>query len=276
MTNAIVSSSLTSTRRSADIIHYNARQANKANTGLACQGCALSTLCLDSSLADSSVGREPEFLQLVRQGKPIAKGRHVFRQGDAFKSLYVVRAGALKAYNVSSSGIEQVVGFYLPGDIVGFDGLVEERHHSSLIALDTAALCELPFSELDAQLADNEGQRRQFFSLQSAALVQQQRFLLQHCQNTAEEQLAAFLLDISARFKRRHLACNRFRLPMSRKDIASYLGLAVETISRLFSRFQTAGWIDVDGREITLQDLSSFENSKSLSSDDKTKEARRV
>lgn len=265
MINSSVSSRSKSTRRSADIIQYNARQPNGASIGLACQGCALSSLCLDSSSAESTLGRDPDFLQLVRQGKPIAKGRHVYRQGDVFKSLYVVRAGALKAYNVSSSGIEQVVGFYLPGDIVGFDGLVEGCHHSALIALDTAALCELPFSELDEQLASSDRKRRQFFSLQSAALVQQQRFLLQHCQNTAEEQLAAFLLDISARFKRRHLASNRFRLPMSRKDIASYLGLAVETISRLFSRFQTAGWIEVDGREITLQDLSSFECSKTLS-----------
>lgn len=250
------SNSVVSAKTSADIIHY-AQHAKRAVTGLACQGCALSSLCLNSvNACDNS---SADFLQAVKQGKPLRKGKHIYSQGAAFKSLYVVRSGALKAYNVSSSGVEQVVGFYLPGDIVGFDGMADGHHINSLVAMDTVSLCELPLNQLDPLLASNQESRQQILSLQSQSLIQQQRFVLQHCQNTAEERVAAFLLDMSQRFERRHLASDKFRLPMSRKDIASYLGLAVETISRLFSRFQSSGFIEVEGREITLLDFSSFD-----------------
>jgi len=231
-------------------------QNKRAVTGIACQGCAFSPLCLDRDKVFES--SNTEFLHGLKQGKPIRKGTSIYSQGAEFKSLYVVRSGALKAINVSSAGVEQVTGFYLPGDVVGFDGMADGFHVNSLVALDTVSLCELPMAQVDFLLSANAQTRRHIFSLQSQSMNQQQRFLLQHCQDTAEERVAAFLLDISGRYERRHLSADKFRLPMSRKDIASYLGLAVETISRLFSRFQASEFIAVEGREVTLLDLSAF------------------
>ncbi len=244
-------------KTSADIIHYT-RHAKSGTRGLACQGCALSSLCAEERKPSDL---QDEFFSVIKQGKPSRKGRQIYSQGAACKSLFVVRSGALKSVNVSPSGVEQVTGFYLPGDIVGFDGLADGHYANSLVALDIVSLCELPLKQLSPKLAESETARQQLMSLQSQALMQQQSFVLQLCQNTAEERVAAFLLNLSARFKRRHLAANHFHLPMSRKDIASYLGLAVETISRLFSRFQSSQMIAVEGREVTLLDLSAFDSS---------------
>ena len=240
---------------SADIIHYK-NHVKSSTRGLACQGCSLSSLCSQERKPSDT---QDEFFSVIKQGKPSRKGRQIYSQGTPCKSLFVVRSGALKAVNVSPSGVEQVTGFYLPGDIVGFDGLADGHYANSLVALDTVSLCELPLKHLSPKLAESESARQQLMALQSQALMQQQSFVLQLCQNTAEERVAAFLLNLSGRYKRRHLAADHFHLPMSRKDIASYLGLAVETISRLFSRFQASQMIAVEGREITLLDLSAFD-----------------
>ncbi|MET0377355.1 MAG: fumarate/nitrate reduction transcriptional regulator Fnr [Spongiibacteraceae bacterium] len=216
---------------------------------ISCSGCRLSSICLPIALQAADIAKLDAIIQ---RGRPLQKGDYIYREGDTFSSVYAVRSGTLKAFSVTDSGEEQITGFYLPGEVFGLDGVSKNKHASSAVALETAAICEIPFdrvSELSARLPSLQ---RHFFQLMSQEIAQDQKMLAMLSKNTAEQRVAALLLSISARNARRALSATAFRLPMSRTDIGNYLGLTVETVSRIFSRLQKIGYISSDNREVTL------------------------
>jgi CRP/FNR family transcriptional regulator len=216
---------------------------------VSCSGCRLSPICLPIALQAPDIERLDA---IVQRGRPLRKGDYVYREGQPFNSVYAVRSGTLKAYSTTDSGEEQVIGFYLPGEIFGMDGLSKNKHISSAVALETAAICEIPFDRLSELSIRIPSLQRHFFQLMSQEIAQDQQLLGQLSKNTAEQRIAALLLSISARNARRKLSATHFRLPMSRTDIGNYLGVTVETVSRTFSRFQKMGLLISDGREIAL------------------------
>lgn len=216
---------------------------------VSCSGCRLSSICLPIALQAPDIERLDA---IVQRGRPLRKGEYIYRQGQAFTSVYAVRSGTLKAYSTTDSGEEQVTGFYLPGEIFGMDGLGKNKHVSSAVALETAAICEIPFERLSQLSIHIPSLQRHFFQLMSQEIAQDQQLIAQLSKNTAEQRIAALLLSISARNARRKLSATQFRLPMSRTDIGNYLGLTVETVSRTFSRFQKIGLLLSDQREIEL------------------------
>lgn len=216
---------------------------------VSCSGCRLSTICLPIALQAPDIERLDA---IVQRGRPLHKGEYVYREGQHFTSVYAVRAGTLKAYSTTDAGEEQVTGFYLPGEIFGMDGLGKNKHMSSAVALETAAICEIPFERLSELSIHIPSLQRHFFQLMSQEIAQDQQLIAQLGKNTAEQRVAALLLSISARNARRKLSATHFRLPMSRTDIGNYLGLTVETVSRIFSRFQKIGLLKLDHRETEL------------------------
>lgn len=216
---------------------------------VSCSGCRLSTICLPIALQAPDIERLDA---IVQRGRPLRKGEYVYREGQSFTSVYAVRAGTLKAFSTTDSGEEQVTGFYLPGEIFGMDGLGKNKHVSSAVALETAAICEIPFERLSELSIHIPSLQRHFFQLMSQEIAQDQQLIAQLSKNTAEQRVAALLLSISARNARRKLSATNFRLPMSRTDIGNYLGLTVETVSRIFSRFQKMGLLASDHREVIL------------------------
>ena len=196
---------------------------------------------------------------IVERGKPLQKGQYVFRENQPFNSIFAVRSGALKVFSSTSDGREQITGFYFPGEILGLDGISNNRYESSAKALETAAICEIPFDRLGDLSAQVPSLQMQFFKLMSREIGSDQQLITLLSKHTADERLATFLLSISARNARRGLSATRFRLPMSRLDIGNYLGLTVETVSRSIGRLQKQEIIEVSNKDIHIFDLSTLE-----------------
>ena len=220
-----------------------------------CGDCRLSTICLPFALETRDI---EQLDRIIQRGRPLHKGRHLYHQGDEFTSVYAVRSGTLKAYHTTNDGREQITGFYFPGEIVGMDGISQSRHASSACALETAAVCEIPFSSLETLSARMPQLQRHFFQLMSREITDDQQLITLLSKSSADARVAALLFSISVRNARRQLSARQFRLSMTRVDIGNYLGLTVETVSRVFSRLQKAAVVQVNNREISILDEAAL------------------
>ncbi|NIR59066.1 MAG: fumarate/nitrate reduction transcriptional regulator Fnr [Gammaproteobacteria bacterium] len=217
----------------------------------ACQSCSLQELCLPYGIGPEDLAALD---QIVKRKRPLSRGAHVYRTGDPFRSVYAVRSGAVKTYAVTDEGYEHVTGFHLPGELLGLDAIIRGEHTCSARALDTTSLCEIPFDQLESLAGQIRGLQRQLLRLMSQEIQQDEELLLLLGKKTAEERLATFLLSLSKRYSNLGYSAMEFNLSMSRNDIANYLGLAVETVSRLFTRFQDQGLLEVQNRYIRLHE----------------------
>jgi CRP/FNR family transcriptional regulator len=214
-----------------------------------CKDCSLAVLCLPLSLNMEDLNALDE---IVKRGRPLKKGEYLFRQGDIFNSVFAVRAGSLKTFSVTDLGEEQITGFHLPSELVGLSGMDTELYPVSAQALETTSVCEIPFERLDELSTQLPQLRRQLMRLMSREIRTDQQMMLLLSKKTADERIATFLVNLSARFRARGFSANQFRLAMSRNEIGNHLGLAVETVSRVFTRFQSSGLLQAEGKEVTL------------------------
>ena len=214
-----------------------------------CKDCSLASLCLPLSLNLEDMDALDD---IVKRGRPMKKGEFLFRQGDAFNSVYAVRSGALKTFSLSDSGDEQITGFHLPSELVGLSGMGSDSYPVSAVALETTSVCEIPFERLDELSAQLPQLRRQLMRIMSREIRDDQQMMLLLSKKTADERIATFLVNLSARFRARGFSANQFRLAMSRNEIGNYLGLAVETVSRVFTRFQQNGLLAAEGKEVEI------------------------
>jgi len=217
-----------------------------------CSSCSLAELCLPMGLAISDIQR---LEQLIAPRGPVNEGDHLFRIGDPLRVLYAVRGGFFKSYMVEANGREQVLGFHLPGELIGLDAIWPEKHQCNAVALNTASVCELPYGQLTDLGRQVPGLQHSMLRLLSKELA------ISHAlagDFSAEERVAGFLVSLSSRMKARGHSESNLLLAMSRRDIANYLRLATETVSRVFSRFEENGLVSVDRREVTLLDLDKL------------------
>lgn len=223
---------------------------------VACKNCTISTLCLPMGLTPEDVDRLDS---IVKRTRPLHRGDYLFRSGERFRSLYVVKTGSVKTYAPNEEGGEQVLGFHLPGELVGLDAIESEVHTCSAKVLETSAICELPFTRLEELASSIASLQHQLYRLLSKEIGQDTEMLLLLGKKSADERLASFLLSMSRRLHQRGLSPTDFYLSMSRHEIGNYLGLAVETVSRLFTRFQDEGLLRVDRKHVELLDLDGLE-----------------
>lgn len=221
------------------------------SSGISCGSCRLNELCLPIALDESEMQQLDD---IVERNRPYKKADHLYRQHDDFKSIFAVRSGSFKTYVLSSSGAGRVTGFYLPGEIIGMDGIADRVHANSAIALEHSSICEIPFNQLESLSLKLPSLQHNFFSIMGAEITKDQKIHTILSSYSAEQRIASFLLGVSSRYARVGLSPNRFHLPMTRGDIGEYLGLTVETVSRLFTSLQKKGLISVDNREIALLD----------------------
>ncbi len=227
-----------------------------ARVQLSCENCSLAELCLPRGLTGAALD---ELDRIVLRKRPIERGQHLFRQGDEAGSLFAVRTGSFKTWLGSQDGEEQILGFYLPGELVGLDGLDGRRHHCSAVALETASVCEIPMTELEPLCGKLEPLRHALHELMGREIHRDHKLLLLLARRSAEGRLAGLLLSLSRRFAARGFSPRDFNLSMSRQDIANYLGLAVETVSRLFAHLQEEGLVEVDRRRVVIRDMDRIE-----------------
>lgn len=219
---------------------------------VSCSQCSLRELCFPHGMSKDELSNIDA---MVDQPRPIHKNDFIYHDGDRAVALYAVRSGCVKTMTESANGDEQIVGFHLAGEIFGLDGFVDGVHTCNAQALETSSVCELPLDQLEILCHSVPGLQKQMRRIMGKEVSADHKLLLLLGKMTAEERLASFLLSLSSRMEERHWKINEFNLTMPRQDIANYLGMAVETVSRLFASFQKQKIIEVDRRHITILDM---------------------
>jgi CRP/FNR family transcriptional regulator len=232
------------TSHSANVIPLSARKVE-------CRDCSLFQLCLPIGIDQADLALLD---RIIKRRRPVKRGEHLYRAGDAFESIYAVKSGSFKTSTITEEGREQVTGLHLPGELFGMDAISSGTHCCSAMALERSSVCEIPFDRLEELGAQLPSLMRQTVRIMSKEILRDKR-IMQITKNSAPGRLAAFLLSLSERFRERGFAAQEYRLSMSRVDIGNYLGLADETVSRLFTRFQEEGLLAVERRHIRLIDV---------------------
>nr|VFK14484.1 MAG: CRP/FNR family transcriptional regulator, anaerobic regulatory protein [Candidatus Kentron sp. LPFa]VFK17368.1 MAG: CRP/FNR family transcriptional regulator, anaerobic regulatory protein [Candidatus Kentron sp. LPFa]VFK31992.1 MAG: CRP/FNR family transcriptional regulator, anaerobic regulatory protein [Candidatus Kentron sp. LPFa]VFK67002.1 MAG: CRP/FNR family transcriptional regulator, anaerobic regulatory protein [Candidatus Kentron sp. UNK]VFK72442.1 MAG: CRP/FNR family transcription len=222
---------------------------------ISCRNCCMANVCLPLGLSAIELD---QLMKIIARHSPISRGEHLFEAGDIHKSLYAVRSGSIKVYIPTESGEEQVHRFILPGELLGFDAIEGEKHTCAAVALETTSVCELPYRHLEKLCHNFQGLDHEIHRLFGKEISNEYDLLQLLAKKSAEVRLATFLLDLSDRLKKRGFSEREFNLSMSRHDISNYLGLAVETVSRLFARFQNDGLLKVKRRNIQLTNMTKL------------------
>jgi CRP/FNR family transcriptional regulator len=218
---------------------------------VACSSCNLRELCLPVAL---DAGDLDQLDTLVAARKTLRRGDALYRSGDAFLSLYAVRTGFFKTRVSAADGRDQVTGFQMAGELLGFDGIGTERHTCDAVALEDSQVCVIPFAQLES-LSRRFGElQRQLHKVMSREIVRDHGVMLLLGSMRAEERLAAFLLNLTQRLHARGFSSTALVLRMTREEIGSYLGLKLETVSRAFSKFQDDGVLEVKQRHVRVLD----------------------
>ncbi|MCA0892752.1 fumarate/nitrate reduction transcriptional regulator Fnr [Microbulbifer agarilyticus] len=223
----------------------------KTSPAVSCSNCSVRRLCLPVGLSDGDIER---LEQVTRKKRVVRAGETLFRAGDPFDSLYAIRSGSFKSAVIGADGDTQVTHFALPGELLGLDAYSGGMHPGYAEALEESSVCVLPFTQLEGLAQQVPALQKQIYSIFSEELKQENEALLLLGKRSADSRLAALLVNISSRYSRRGYSASEFVLSMQRIDIANYLGLTAETVSRLLSRFQKQDLIRVQGRSVTILD----------------------
>ena len=216
---------------------------------VSCSHCNLREHCVPLGLSLKEIDRLED---LVASRKRIRRGEPLFRAGDRFESIYAIRLGFLKSSVMSSDGREQVTNFHMSGDLIGLDGIANEVHSCDVIALEDTEVCVIPYERILAVSAEIDEYNIHFQKILSREIVRQHGLMLLLGSMHAEERLAAFLLNLSQRFESRGYSRSEFVLRMTRAEIGSYLGLKLETVSRVLSRFSHDNLIVVNQKHVQI------------------------
>ncbi len=238
--------------------------SNKSNSSaqhIKCQNCSISELCLPFSLNEKELVTLDE---IINRKRPVHKGNKIFHDGQGLHSLFAIRSGTFKTFTVNEQGEEQITGFHLAGDLLGFDAIADNFHPSFAQALETSMVCEIPYANLDTLSNTMPKLKKQVLRLMSDEIKTDQEMLTLLNRKNAEQRVASFLVSLSERYHARGLSATEFRLTMTRSDIGNYIGLTVETISRLLNRFHKSGLIKVDGKLISIIDFDSLADAAAL------------
>jgi len=182
----------------------------------------------------------------------------LFNAGEAFTSLYAVRSGFFKTSVTTADGRDQVTGFQMAGEIIGMDGIVQDKHTCSAIALEDAEVCVLPFDKLEQLSREFSALQHHVHKIMSREIVRDHGVMLLLGSMRAEERLAAFLLNLVQRLHARGFSQSELILRMTREEIGSYLGMKLETVSRTFSKFMDDGIIDVKQRYVHIKNTEAL------------------
>lgn len=225
--------------------------AKTSTPRVACKACTLFQVCLPIGLSEVDLESVDRIIQKRRAVRP---GEHLFLTGDAFASIYAVKSGSFKTFTFADDGAEHVTGLYLPGELFGMEAISSRTHCCSAVALERSAVCEIPFDRLEELGNRIPSLMRHMVRIMSKE-IQRDKRVMQISKSGAESRLAAFLLSVAERYHERGFSRNEYYLSMSRIDIGNYLGLADETVSRLFTRFKEDALISVDRRHVKLIDI---------------------
>lgn len=214
-----------------------------------CSSCMLGHLCVPGGLNPSEQQRLTE---LIKERIRIPKGTLFFKVGDPVTAIYSIRSGSMKTQLENESGHVQITGFFLAGELLGLDGFGEETHLSNAIALEDTEVCVLRLNDLDVLTQEIPALQHQLWKILSKEISRSHNLVLSLGAMRSEQRVASFLLNLSERFTNLGYSPTEFILRMSREEIGNYLGLTLETVSRLLSRFAKEGLIRIHQRQVQL------------------------
>ncbi len=223
---------------------------------ITCASCNLRETCLPGGVKTEELGRVENIVYARRR---VRRGEPLFGAGDEFSAVYGIRSGFFKTSLIDGEGREQVTGFFMGGEILGMDGLGSGRYAGTAIALEDSEVCIMPFSLIEEMAREIPELQRHLHTVLAREIVRDHGVMMLLGSMRAEERLATFLLNLSRRFLRRGYSASDFHLRMTRDEMGSYLGLKLETVSRLFSQFQKDGLIDVNQKHVRILDIPGLE-----------------
>jgi CRP/FNR family transcriptional regulator len=221
-----------------------------------CSSCNLRELCLPGGLCMDDLRRVENIVYARRRVK---RGEALFSAGAEFKAVYAIRSGFFKTSVVDGEGREQVTGFFMGGELLGMDGVGTGHYNGAAIALEDSEVCVMPFAMVEQMSREVPTLQRHLHAVLAREIVRDHGVMMLLGSMRAEERLATFLLNLSRRFVRRGYSRSDFQLRMTREEIGSYLGLKLETVSRLFSLFQKDGLIEVNQKHVRILDIDGLE-----------------
>ncbi|MDR1076939.1 MAG: helix-turn-helix domain-containing protein [Xanthomonadaceae bacterium] len=227
--------------------------ANDGDELTFCSSCAFSQACLSEGMDKSAL---KDLHVLIDHVGPLRPGEYVFREGDPFNVIAAVRAGTVKTSLLSRDGDEQVLGFHLPGEVIGLNAIDGERYPCDAIALDTVMLCQFSFPQIATLATRLPNLQKHLFKLMSRDIGS---VSLYTGNRSADERMAAFLISLSRRLAARGFSPRHFQLTMPRTDIANYLRQAPETVSRVLRRFERDGLVRIKLRDVEIIDMDRLE-----------------
>ena len=237
-----------------------------------CGECSLQGLCLPAGVDGDDLGRLDA---VVQRRKPLRPGETLFRTGEPLGSVYVASEGAFKSIGINEAGEEHVLGFHLPGELFGLDAIGSGRHRCEAIALTEARVCELPFASLATVASALPSLQQQLLRVMGQSSDRDHDHVDVLSRRQASERIALFLHGLGERYRRIGRSAEDFQLPMSRDEIARYLSLALETVSRSFSKLHEDGVIDVRGRRVRVLDAKRLHAAASGCETDNARDAAR-
>jgi CRP/FNR family transcriptional regulator len=220
-----------------------------------CSNCSMHQLCLPMGLGESDMDKLDE---IIGRRRKIPRDGYLYRMDDPFINLYAVRIGHFKTYQINAGGEQQITGFQMAGELLGMDAISTDRHHCDAIALEDSEVCEIPFPRLEELFGTMPILLRHFHRMMSQEITREQSVMLLLGNMRAEQRFAAFLVNLGSRYIARGYSSTDFQLRMSREDIGNYLGLTIESISRILSKFKKQGLLSVSNREIVLLDPATL------------------
>ncbi len=220
-----------------------------------CSSCNLRELCLPAGLCAEDLERVENVVYARRRVK---RGEALYQAGGDFNAIYAIRSGFFKTSLIDNDGREQVTDFFMNGELLGMDG-IGGSYHGTASALEDSEVCILPYALIEDVSRDIPALQRQLHAVLAREIARDHGVMMLLGSMRAEERLATFLLNLSRRFQRRGYSPTEFHLRMTRDEIGSYLGLKLETVSRLFSAFQKDGLIEVQQKHVRIRDSEGLE-----------------
>ncbi|MBN2647055.1 MAG: fumarate/nitrate reduction transcriptional regulator Fnr [Thiotrichales bacterium] len=229
----------------------------KSSFHVSCKNCGLQKVCFPTGLNREDVERLDN---IVDRRPPLKKGVHLFQAGDSFNALFAIRAGVIKLYSFTDNGEEIVHGFYLPGDVLGIDALGSRMHQYNAMALDTTSVCTLPFEKLNELSENIPNLSQQILNVISKEVLDGRMHSELLIRRNADQRVAQFIYNMSERHRHRGYAGSEFRLSILHRDVAVYLGLTPETVSRILAKFHADEIVTWKKKEVFIHNMHRLQD----------------
>ena len=240
---------------SAELRRVQSTHIVLAELKTACANCNVREICQPAGLTLEELDQLDALVDVRRN---VRRGDTLYRAGEPFNALYAVRSGFFKSRITYEDGRDQVIGFFMAGEILGMDGIGQDTHNCDAVALEDSEICSIPYGRLEELSREISSLQRHFHKIMSREIVRESGVMMLLGVMRAEERIAAFLLNLSQRLSARGYSPIEFHLRMTREEIGSYLGLKLETVSRAFSKFHKDDLIEIDQKFVRIKSIEGL------------------